>query len=135
MATTHVLTSRRMARVRGCARLLQLGVASCCDEPSWAHELLGLFEVVPGKTLQDCMSTSGQLRTGAARPPPAAPCCPLVFRCVTPTLRNPLGLLGSNPKIPLSNPKIPLCLDHSPTCAPPFGLRAEPPPFRLPLPG
>jgi len=34
----------------------KLAVASCCDEPSWAHELLGLFEVVPGKTLQDCMS-------------------------------------------------------------------------------
>eukprot|EP00729_Bicosta_minor_P021610 gene21610-25089_t len=34
----------------------KIGIASCCDEPKWAAELLNKFEVVPGKTLQDCVA-------------------------------------------------------------------------------
>mmetsp|Transcript_73380 Transcript_73380/g.215122 ORF Transcript_73380/g.215122 Transcript_73380/m.215122 type:complete len:285 (+) Transcript_73380:91-945(+) len=34
----------------------RIAVASCCDEPAWAQELLGLFEVGSGTKMKDCIA-------------------------------------------------------------------------------
>ncbi|CAE8639572.1 unnamed protein product, partial [Polarella glacialis] len=34
----------------------QIAVASCCDEPAWARELLGLFQVEDGAKMSTCIA-------------------------------------------------------------------------------
>lgn len=37
-------------------RGVRIAIASCCDEPKWAHELLRTFEVGAGRKMWDCVA-------------------------------------------------------------------------------